>query len=80
MLAHHVVRLALLLARAILLAGCASFSADQGMDAVASVTGDPLQKDVIAMRNHADDVASRSRAQIVHERGFNLPGQYGAYP
>ena len=50
----------------LLLAGCASFSADQGMDAVADFAGGPLRKDVVALRSDADAATARDRvAQLI---------------
>lgn len=49
-----------------LVAGCAAFSGDQGMEAVARLAGDPLGKDVVALRSDSDAAAAReSVAQLL---------------
>jgi outer membrane protein TolC len=53
----------LTLASALLLAGCASFSADRGMNAVAELAGAPLNKDVAALQSEADASAARDRVR-----------------
>src|SRR5262245_8476979 len=55
---HRLTRLPLL-ASCLLLAGCASFSADGGMEAVRAITESALDKDVAALRSDADTAAAR---------------------
>ncbi|ARQ01060.1 TolC family protein [Pseudorhodoplanes sinuspersici] len=49
-----------LLAATLVLAGCASFSADSGMGAVQGLAGAPIGKEVIAIRSEEDALAARS--------------------
>lgn len=49
-----------LLASALALGGCASFTADGGMGAVIEFAGAPLAKDVVAIRSEEDAAASRA--------------------
>ena len=45
---------------ALVLAGCASFSDDRGMDAVSDIAGTALRKEVVAIRTDADADAARA--------------------
>jgi len=49
-----------LLATTLILAGCASFSADSGMGAVQGLAGAPLGKEVVAIRSDDDALAARA--------------------
>ena len=50
----------------ILLAGCASFSEDRGMDAVSEIAGTALRKEVVAIRSDADaDAALAAVANLL---------------
>lgn len=53
---------AALLATTLALAGCASFSADSGMSAVHQYAGEPIRKEVIAIRS--DEDAAMARAMV----------------
>ena len=55
-------RTALLIACAVLLGGCASFSADGGMGAVHDIAGAELKKEIVALRSA--DEAARARATV----------------
>lgn len=48
------------LSASLALAGCASFSADMGMSAVQAFGGDPIGKNVIAIRSDEEQAASRA--------------------
>lgn len=50
----------LVLTTALALGGCASFTDDRGMSAVQSLAGEPLGKDVIAIRSPEEESAARS--------------------
>lgn len=50
----------LMLTTALALGGCASFTDDRGMSAVQGLAGEPLGKDVIAIRSPEEDAAARS--------------------
>lgn len=51
---------ALLLNATLVLSGCASFTADRGMNSVQELAGAPLGKDVMAIRSPEDESAARS--------------------
>jgi len=53
-------RLAVVMGGALLLSGCAAFSPDGGMGAVADIAGGELRKDVVAVRTVADNDATRA--------------------
>ena len=58
------------LAGTTLLAGCASFSADHGMGAVASYAGAPLQKEIVALRSDTDVASARDQVQLLIKRSL----------
>ena len=59
---------------ALLLAGCASFSPDGGMDAVKAIAGGELNKEVVALRTPEEAAAARAEtarlAQATADRGI----------
>src|ERR1051326_2113248 len=57
-----------LLAGSALLAGCAAFSEDRGMDVVAGLSGAPLRKEVVALRSDADVIAAQDRVRSLIRR------------
>jgi outer membrane protein TolC len=59
----HAVLRAMSIAAAAMLAGCAAFSPDGGMDAVQGIVGSALNKDVVALRTPED--AEIARAGVV---------------
>lgn len=59
----HAVLRAMSIAAAAMLAGCAAFSPDGGMDAVQGIVGSALNKDVVALRTPED--AEIARASVV---------------
>src|SRR5437763_17122153 len=56
------------LAGAMLLAGCATFSPDAGMDVVGDVAGRELKKDVVALRTEDDALAARGTVRHLLSR------------
>jgi len=61
------VRVVVLVAAAASLSACRTFSPDGGMDAVATVAGQGLNKDVIQIRSAEDEAAVRARvARLLH--------------
>ncbi|WP_157100359.1 TolC family protein [Rhodoplanes sp. Z2-YC6860] len=56
------------LAGTAMLAGCASFSADRGMDAVARHAGEPLRKETVALRSDTEADEARDRVQTLLKR------------
>jgi outer membrane protein TolC len=56
------------------LSGCASFSPDGGMSAVASAAGEPLRKDVIAIRTADDAARTRKVVEALRRRPLSADG------
>ncbi len=62
------------LASTFVLAGCASFSADQGMNAVQEFAGAPIGKDVMAIRNEEKAFAARAIIDNLLKKGLSADG------
>ena len=55
----------------VLLGGCASFSADRGMDAVSGLTSPALKADVVALRSEDDIAVADARVAALLKRPLN---------
>ena len=62
----------LALSTALLLSGCAGFSPDGGMTAVADITGATIRKDVISIRTAADAVVAGDAVKRLLRRRLNV--------
>lgn len=62
----------LALSAALLLSGCAAFSPDGGMTAVADITGATIRKDVISIRTAADALVANDAVKRLLRRTLNV--------
>src|SRR5260370_33573731 len=61
-------RAALAIASALLLSACQTWSPDGGMSVVASIVGDDLNKDVVALRTPEETQVARARVRALLRR------------
>ena len=63
---------AMLLLSAMAFSGCASFSNDQGMTAVANLTGETIHKEVVSIRTEDDALRANASVQGLLRRGLTV--------